>query len=124
MSDDAHRPRPLLLLAALVAALLLAGGGYYAGRTTTPDTPTATPTADSCEDPRSAVTDLLGPDPATVDHDSAKQALTVVLQNPDCFDAKTRAQAQTTLDNMRQQQEQDLQDQRDLWNWYSNYRNS
>lgn len=120
MSDDSHRPRPLLLLAALVAALLLAGGGYYAGRATPPEEPATAHTADGCEDPRSAVTDLLGPDPATVDHDSAKQALTVVLQNPDCFNAKARAQAQTTLDNMRQQRDQDLQEQHDLWNWYSN----
>lgn len=86
------------------AACLLAGGGFTAGRLTVPDSDSGRAT---CEDSRTALHDAVDeaqsyqadqPDQA---RQSALVAANVVVQNPECFNAKTRATVQVLLDGVK-----------------------
>lgn len=103
MSDDSHRLRARLVLAALVAALLFAGGGFYAGRTTTPEEPAAAPTQDACASTRALarkaaeeaerLSSLDPPQTASAGEDRERM-MTLVEQNPACFDPAVRAEVE------------------------------
>ncbi|MET8130049.1 hypothetical protein ABZV67_44710 [Streptomyces sp. NPDC005065] len=76
-----------------------AGGGYFVGRSTTEK---GTVTA-SCAKTKKAVRDLhqdftqAGAGSAQA-ADIMRTQLNMVVQNPDCFSARVRAEAQTALD--------------------------
>lgn len=105
---------------AIVAAALLAAvaAGFAAGRLTAPGNGQTAATAcdgirqSSARAFRSAAREL-DTDPATAQAD-ARTAANLVLQNRDCFSADDRAQAQTVLDQVDDQvDQQQLQRLRD-----------
>ncbi|MFI2367287.1 hypothetical protein [Streptomyces sp. NPDC018833] len=87
------------------AALLLVGGGFIAGRTTAPSPHDA---GAECKDARQMVTASLTEAKAAHDaeagtgQEEARLAAYAILQNPGCFDAKTRATAQSVIDSQDQ----------------------
>lgn len=103
MTEPGPRRHLLLVRYALTAgaACLLARGGFAAGRLTAPGSDSGTAT---CEDARTTLHDAVHEAQSYQDDqsDQARQsavvASNVVVQNPQCFDAKTRATVQVLLD--------------------------
>lgn len=109
MSQEAGQGRPsrgrAVLLLAGVAVLAAAAGGFVAGRETAP----AGGSKAGCASAQVSLRGLLDEHSATSavaveDRQVRSQLLStmanLILQNPDCFDAETRAQAQTAKDQL------------------------
>lgn len=105
-----HRRRIRVAVVA-AGALLLAGGGFIAGRETAParaDGDTACTSAMSTANRLvQEGKDAPGDEEQAVKDQRQATLVNVVLQNPGCFDAETRAQAQTTKDSMAAQANSD-----------------
>ncbi|MDT0377266.1 hypothetical protein RM572_00555 [Streptomyces sp. DSM 42041] len=106
-----RRTRTALRAAILIAGALLVAAAFYAGRTTAPE-PASDPGAAACDDAHATLEDLEAQltdgDSATYDEEQANRQLaltaaTVVVQNPDCFDAAARADARRALDAAREE---------------------
>ncbi|WP_030322859.1 MULTISPECIES: hypothetical protein [Streptomyces] len=96
--------QPVLRITGLAAgALLLAGGAFLFGRSTAPASGSVN--AD-CQDPKQALSRAIDDAKTAVDDSVAQEhgqrAVTVILQNPSCFDADTRATAQEIRDSQGQ----------------------
>ncbi|MFF0736935.1 hypothetical protein ACFYVK_35640 [Streptomyces chartreusis] len=96
-------PNRALMVLAGVAVLAAAVGGFAAGRETAP----AGDSKAGCASTETSLRGLLDESsaaPASEDQATKNQRLStmanLILQNPDCFDAETRAQAQTAKDQI------------------------
>ncbi|MFF7881081.1 hypothetical protein ACH40F_07610 [Streptomyces sp. NPDC020794] len=97
-------PAMLITIGVFCVALVCLGIGFYAGRATAPKPDVA---ADGCSATRSTLDRLVQEgktaspgDPQSAGSQWLLTASNVVLQNPGCFDAKTRAAAQTVKDQV------------------------
>ncbi|MER6350702.1 hypothetical protein ABT186_02300 [Streptomyces sp. NPDC001634] len=103
--------RATRVVAAVVVVVLTAGGSFIAGRVTAPAKDEG---GNACASATAAMNRLLqeGKDAPVDEQQTVKDqrlatVVNVVLQNPNCFSADMRAQAQTTKDNMAAQANSD-----------------
>lgn len=105
MSDITNTPEPAgrgrvrVALGASLLAIALAAGGFYAGRATAPDggADAGCKTVQAAEQRAEKALATTSPNTAERAH-HFRTGLNLVIQNPGCYTAEQRAQAQAILD--------------------------
>ncbi|MFE9127117.1 hypothetical protein ACFYOF_17130 [Streptomyces sp. NPDC007148] len=102
--SEAERRRRTRILAATVVVAIIAGGSFLIGRMTNPEDSQGGALCDNVNAASKKLNDEIvtapGNETQAVKDERGATLANLVLQNPGCFNASTRAQAQTLKDQI------------------------